>query len=290
MILVTGAAGKTGLAVIKALAGTGERVRAMIFNKTYREAVLDAGAREVVLGNQLLPDDLVEALRGVRALYHIPPNVHPGELEMGQQVINASRGARVNHFVYHSVLHPQIESMPHHWLKLRVEEYLIESGLPFTILQPAAYMQNIISSLAEITQKGVYLVPYPVNTRLSLVDLGDIAEVAAAVLTNQDHLGSIYELVGTDPISQQEIAQVLEEVLGRKVQAQQISLAYWERQAKDSGMGSYQINTLVKMFRHYEHFGFIGNPGALGWLLGRQPTPLKDCLEREITERESSSS
>lgn len=284
MILVTGAAGKTGVVVIKALAGTGETVRAMVHNKTYRDVVLEAGASEVVVGDLLLSDDLLEAIQGVRAVYHIPPNVHPGELEMGKLVISAARGARVSHFVYHSVLHPQIESMPHHWLKLRVEEYLIESGVPYTILQPAVYMQNITSSLPEIVEKGVYLVPYPVKTILSLVDLKDLAEAAAIVLTSQEHQAAIYELVGTQAQTQQDIAQVLGEVLGRRVQAQQMPLAYWERQAKNSGLDSYQINTLVKTFQNYERFGFAGNPCVLGSLLGRQPTSLKSCLEREIAE------
>ena len=284
MILVTGAAGKTGLAVISALAEGGERIRAMVFNKTYREAVSEAGADEVIVGNLLLSDDLLEAVQGIRAVYHIPPNVHSGEMKIGELIISAARGAGVNHFVYHSVLHPQIESMPHHWLKLRVEEYLIESGLPYTILQPAVYMQNILSSLSEIIEKGAYLVPYPVKTVLSLVDLKDVAEVAAKVLMDPEHQSAIYELAGTTPLTQLDVAQSLEEVLGRKVQAQQVPLGYWERQARASGLDSNQINTLVKMFRHYEQFGLSGNPGVLGWLLGRQPTPLSSCLKREINQ------
>jgi uncharacterized protein YbjT (DUF2867 family) len=285
MILVTGAAGKTGLAVIKALAVGNERVRAMVLDKTYRDAVIKAGASEVVVGNMQLSDDALEVVQGIRAVYHIPPNVHQGEFEMGKLIINAARGARVNHFVYHSVLHPQVESMPHHWLKLRVEEYLMESGIPYTILQPAVYMQNILSSLTEILEKGVYLVPYPVKTMLSLVDLKDLAEVAATVLTNQEHEGAIYELVGTEAKTQQDIAQALEEVLGRGVQAQEMPLAFWERQAKASGLGSYQMNTLVKMFQYYGKFGFRGNSNVLSWLLDRQPTTLESCLGREIAEQ-----
>lgn len=284
MILVTGAAGKTGLAVIKALAKTDETVRAMVHKKTSRDAVYEAGAGEAIVGNLLLSDDILEAVQGVRAIYHIPPNVNPGELQIGKLIIDAARGARVDHFVYHSVLHPQIESMPHHWLKMRVEEYLFESGVPYTILQPAVYMQNITSSLPEIVEKEIYLVPYSVKTKLSLVDLNDIAEVAALVLTNLDHQGAIYELVGTDAQTQQDIALVLTEILGKAVQAQQMPLAYWERQVKTSGLDSHQINTLAKMFQYYEQFGFTGNPGVLGSLLGRQPTTLKSCFEREKTQ------
>ena len=57
----------------------------------------------------------------------------------------AARRAGIRHLVYHSVLHPQVEAMPHHWQKMRVEEQLFAAGLPYTILQPAAYMQNVLA-------------------------------------------------------------------------------------------------------------------------------------------------
>ena len=64
------------------------------------------------------------------SVYHVCPNVSPDEIAIGRVSIAAARSAGVEHFVYHSVLHPQTEAMPHHWLKLRVEEALITSGLP----------------------------------------------------------------------------------------------------------------------------------------------------------------
>jgi len=282
MILVTGAAGKTGRAVIRALVRAGASVRALIHKEGHREAVSKAGAREVILGSLLNGDDLVKAVAGVRALYHIPPNLHPKELEIGELVISAAKGALLDQFVYHSVLHPQIEAMPHHWQKLKVEERLLESGLPYTILQPTAYMQNITSQLSDIFEKGTYQIPYPVSTRTSLVDVEDVARAAAIVFGDQSHLGAIYELVGTGELSQQEVAQILGKGLGKPIQAQQIPIAYWESQSRAAGLGSYQINTLVKMFRHYQIHGFPGSPRVLSWLLGRQPTSLEDCLAREL--------
>ena len=143
MILVTGAAGKTGLAVIRALAARDVPVRGLVHQEEYRVSVLEAGAQQALLGDLLNEKDLRVALAGVRVIYHIPPNVHPREVDIGDIAIQEASRAGVEHFVYHSVLHPQLEEMPHHWLKLRVEERLIASGLPFTILQPTAYMQNI---------------------------------------------------------------------------------------------------------------------------------------------------
>jgi uncharacterized protein YbjT (DUF2867 family) len=144
-------------------------------------------------------------------------------------------------------------------------------------------MQNITSSFSEIIDKSVYQVPYPVDTKISLVDLYDVAQVAALVLNDQTHQGAIYELVGTEAFSQQDISRILSKVLGKPIPSQQIPIAFWESRSRESGLGSYQINTLVKMFRHYQLFGFSGNTRVLSWLLGRQPTSLEDCLERELT-------
>jgi len=163
---------------------------------------------------------------------------------------------------------------------------LIASGLPFTILQPTAYMQNITNQLMRIYQEGIYKVPYPVDTRLCLVDLVDVAEVAARVLADRTHNGAVYQLVGTGLTSQQQVAALLGKLLGTEIRAEQISLEDWQEQVASAGLGSYQISTLVKMFLHYQNHGFHGSPQMLHWLLGRQPTTLEECLRREISRME----
>jgi NAD(P)H dehydrogenase (quinone) len=143
MILVTGAAGKTGRAVIEALLDRGTAVRAWVRRPAQVAILQRLGVTDIVMGGMGDTAVYQQAATGVRAIYHICPNMHPDEVALGRAAIAAAQAAGVAHFVYHSVLHPQTEKMPHHWHKLRVEEVLLESGLPFTILQPAAYMQNI---------------------------------------------------------------------------------------------------------------------------------------------------
>jgi uncharacterized protein YbjT (DUF2867 family) len=282
MILVTGAAGKTGTAVITALASRGETIRALIHTKDQEKLVRKSGAQEVIQGDLLNRDQTEEAVQNIKAIYHIPPNVHPWEFEIGENIIHASLKAGVEHFVYHSVLHPQLEAMPHHWLKMRVEEHLIESGLEFTILQPTAYMGNIFHQLKKIDDQWIYQVPYPVETQLCLVFLQDVAQVAAMVLTEEGHQGAVYELVGTPPLSQHQIAEVLTKQRGEFFQAKQIPLESWIQQARQFGLEEEKIDTLVKMFQHYQHHGLIGNTNILSWLLGRTPTTLAECILQDI--------
>lgn len=281
MILVTGAGGKTGKAVIKALTARGEAVRAFVHRAGYVSPLQALGAESVIVGDMRDEAALSGAMEGARAVYHICPNVNAEEQRIGELVISAARAVGVERFVFHSVLHPQAEAMPHHWNKLRVEEALFEAGVPCTILQPTAYMQNLLAGWKSMVDEGVLRNPYPVETRISLVDLEDVAAAAAKVLTEQGHAGATYELVGTPPMSQVEVAEVLSKALGRQVRAEAESVEVWEERAKASGMGDYQRETLVKMFRYYEQYGLAGNSNGLRWLAGRKPRGLEEWARRQ---------
>jgi uncharacterized protein YbjT (DUF2867 family) len=204
--------------------------------------------------------------------------MHPNEVAIGQAVISAAIQAGVGRFVFHSVLHPQTHGMSHHWNKLQVEELLFESGLPFTILQPCAYMQNILGYWKPLVEQGIFSVPYSVETRISVVDLEDVAEAAAQVLINTGHQNATYELAGPQPLSQTETADLLSNALKRDVRAFQIDSGDWEKRSRAAGMTEYAIHTLMAMFAYYQQFGFVGNPNVLAWLLGRPPHTFSDFI------------
>lgn len=287
MILVTGAAGKTGQAIIRALSARGATARALVHRPEQIQAIEKLGAHEVLVGDMRAPTVMERAAQGVQRVYHICPNVSPDEVTIGQVAIEAACSAGVEHLVFHSVLHPQTEDMPHHWGKLRVEEQLFTSGLPYTILQPAAYMQNLLAYWDQILERGVYPVPYAVQTRLGMVDLEDVAEAAAVVLTQGGHASATYELAGAEAMTQTELAALLGRKLRRPVRAQAVSREEWEQGARTAGLSDYQVRTLLKMFHYYECYGFWGNPRVLGWLLGRPPGTLADFIERVVRERSS---
>ena len=283
MILITGATGKTGQAVIAALALRGARgLRALVRpgSQSSPAAKKISARAEIVVGDLLDIDALTAACSGVHALYHICPNMHPQETAIGRKVIAAACAARVSHFVYHSVLHPQVESMPHHWNKMRVEEMLCAAQLSFTILQPGAYMQNLLPDWLTISERGVHRVPYPPDTRLSLLDLADLAAVAALVLTEPGHSSATYELCSTPGLTQTQLAACFSEQLNRAVRTESISLSDWEKAARARGLADYAVATLLAMFRYYALQGLCGSPNVLRWLLAREPTTLAAFVQR----------
>jgi len=290
MFLITGAAGKTGKAILRKLTEKGQLIKALVFRFDQVSEVEVLGAKEVIVGDMRNLEIVRRALQGVDSIYHICPNVHPDEITIGQSLIDAAAKVGIEHFVYHSVLHPQIEAMPHHWKKMRVEEFLFESGLPYTILQPAIYMQNILVNWENIIMLGQYTVPYSVESRLSMVDLEDVARAARTILMDgsdegNHHAGATYELVGTPAISQTEIAALLSEHLNCPVFAESVSIDYWIRNIRPSNMGDYQTDTLVKMFDYYNKYGLSGNSNVLSYLLNGPTTKFDAFVKRVINDK-----
>ena len=160
----------------------------------------------------------------------------------------------LNRIIYHSVLHPQVSAMPHHWQKMQVEEMLFTSSLDFTILQPTAYMQNILGYRNSINS-GIYPIPYPISSKISLVDLQDVAEVASKVITESTHSSATYELVGTSPLSQIEVAEKLSHYLNYNIVAKEVSIHDWENSPSIQNMDEYVKNTLKSMFQYYANYG-----------------------------------
>jgi uncharacterized protein YbjT (DUF2867 family) len=272
MILVTGASGKTGKAIIKSLSQV-ESICAFVHRGEQVSAAKSLGAEKVVVGDLRDASAIRSAMGGVRAVYHICPNMSADETVIGKLVIGEARMTGVEHFVYHSVLHPQIEAMNHHWQKMRVEEMLFESGLPFTMLQPAPYMQNLLAGWKRIVEEGVLRVPYSVHAKFSFLDLEDLAEIARIVLAETGHQNAIYELAGTNPASHSEIAEILRQILRRDVKAEKEEIRDWKLRAQ--GLSEYALENLVRMFEYYDQWGLAGNPNVVKWILRREPTSLE---------------
>jgi uncharacterized protein YbjT (DUF2867 family) len=287
MILITGAGGKTGKSLIKVLSEV-EDVCALVRREEQAMAVQDLGAQNVIIGDMRDRSVAHSAVRGARAIYHICPNMSPDELEIGKLIIEAAHEIGIQDFVYHSVLHPQIEKMNHHWQKLRVEEMIFESGIPFTILQPAPYMQNLLAGWKSIVEDGVLRVPYSINSKFSFVDLEDVAKAAKTVLMEPNHKNAIYELAGTGPTSHAEVAEIFGRVLKRNVRAEKEQIGDWKLRAERSSEGTqskrdrYAIENLVKMFKYYDQWGLVGNPNVLRWILKRDPESLESFIERTL--------
>ena len=268
-----GASGKTGRALTGALAARGFSVRAAVRSPASAEAVYAAGASELAVLDLATGAGVDEAVEDIWAVYHLAPNVHPDEVGMAQRVTSAAAAAGVQRFVFHSVLHPDDASMPHHLRKAQAEEVVLAGGVPWTVLRPAAYHQNLLPAALE----GELAVPYSVDAPFSNVDLADVASVAATVLAEPGHEGEVYDLAGPEVLTVREMAAQAAEALGRPVSAVETDRHAWEG-GPGATLPEGARRDLLAMFESYDRGGLVGGSAWLWARLDHLPTTWAEAV------------
>jgi uncharacterized protein YbjT (DUF2867 family) len=283
MILVTAAYGNQGKLLVPKLLAAGQEVRACVQSPASAGHLRALGVQDVVTGDVSEPAVLARAIRGVRKVYHVGPTIHPREREMGLALVDAARAEGVGHFVFSSVLHAITTDLVQHEIKRDIEEHLLSSGLEFTILQPANYMLPL--KLRPVFERGVFELSWSLERRQSLVDLGDVTDVACLALTSSEHhAGATYELVAPGRYTAWELGDIIARVLGRPIAVREIDAdtyaKAWVGDA-DPAQVTHQVRVLRAISARYSSHDFIGNPNVLTWLLGRPPTTFEDYVRRQ---------
>jgi uncharacterized protein YbjT (DUF2867 family) len=284
MILVTAANGNQGKLLVPKLLAAGGALRACVRSDSSAQALRVAGVADVLVGDIADPEMLARAMHGVDKVYHVGPTLHPKERDLGFAAVDAARAAGVKHFVFSSVLHAITTDLIQHEIKRDIEEYLLSSGLEFTILQPSNYMLPM--RLRPAFEKGVFNLSWSLDRYQSMVDLGDVTEVAAAVLANSEpHAGATYELVAPGRYTAYDLAKIIGEVVGREIATIQIDPDIFIKQflgIEDLSQFPYQVRVARAISTRYSSHDFIGNPNVLMWLLGRKPTTYAQFVRRQF--------
>jgi len=280
MILVTAAQGNQGRLLVPKLLAAGQPVRACVRTQASAARLQALGVPEVVVGDLSEPAVLARAVDGVRKVYHVGPTIHPRERAMGLAMVDAARAAGVRHLVFSSVLHAITTDLVQHEIKRDIEEHLLSSGLEFTILQPANYMLPL--KLRPVFEKGVFELSWSLGRRQSLVDLGDVTDVAVMALTDSErHAGATYELAAPGRYTAHELGAIISRVLGRPIVVREIDadtyLRAWVGDT-DPQQVTHQIRVLRAISARYSSHDFVGNPNVLTWLLGRPPTTFESYV------------
>lgn len=280
-LLVTGANGVTGHAVIRHLVARGVKVAGLVSGEASEASIAALGA-EPVIADLRDNNALREAMSGVDRVYHICPAGAPDEVEIGACAIAAAQASDIALFGYHSVIAPHLEEMPSHWAKMKVQMALMRSNLPFSVVQPAAYMQNFAGPLAAVSKTGVLELPFRADAPLSWVDVEDVGKAVAILMTRPAQSGGTYELCGTDtPMTSHDIAEVLAGVIRRKIEARACALTDFIELSPYRDYSDTQKDHFKSYIQFVDQFGMrAGNPRVLTDILGHQPTGFTGFIER----------
>jgi uncharacterized protein YbjT (DUF2867 family) len=275
MILVTGASGSAGGAVLKEVAKTNKPFRAMY--RSREDAARVPGGVPAVIADFADKPSLRRALEGVDTVYLVCSPVRE-LVELEGNMVDACRETGARHVVLNSALGAGDYSKSFPSWHRKVEERLKASGLEYTILRPNSFMQNILTYYApSIRSQGAFYAAMGI-ARTSFIDVRDLAAVATKTLTTPEHTGKTYELNGPEALTYAEVAEKISRASGRRIQYVNIPVEQQKRSMLDQRMPEWQVTALLDLQAYY-----TGGKGGevddvLANLLGRTPTTMDQFL------------
>jgi uncharacterized protein YbjT (DUF2867 family) len=248
MILVTGATGLNGSTAIREFVRRREPVRALVRSAAKAASGGAAANVEVVEGDMLRPETLVDALDGVDRVLMIS-TAEAQLAETQRSFIDAAKQADVRHIVKFSGLGASLET-PFRFNRMHaeVERYLEQSGLAWTHLRPSQFMQVYFREAPTIASEGVFYLPLE-HARLAPVDVEDIAKAAFALLHGDGHEGKAYEMTGPEALTMDEVAERLSTVLGKPIRYVNVAPDEKRRTLLSAGIPPAFADAMDELFR-----------------------------------------
>jgi uncharacterized protein YbjT (DUF2867 family) len=225
MILITGAAGMNGLAVIREFGRNKARVRALVRSREKAKILAGLPAADVIEGDMLRPGTLGPALDGVERVLMIS-SANPQMVETQCSFIDSCKKARVRHIIKFSGAESGIGFDPKKFRFTRmheeIEDYLEGSGLAWTHLRPSQFMQVYLREAPTIVAKGLFLLPLE-DAKLSPVDIEDIAKIAFAIVVHGGYEARAFDITGPEALNMSEIAIRIGDAIGKLVHYENVT-------------------------------------------------------------------
>lgn len=252
-ILVTGATGNVSSAVIQNLIPSGANIRALQHREPITQELKDAGV-EVVVADFLEPETLDAAFDGVDKVFLYTP-LDPEAAIMAGNGIAAAKRTGNPHIVRLSEVSPEpVSALRIGQLQAEINAKVEASGLPYTSIRPSQFMQNTLMAAQSIASEGMIYMPLK-DGKQGMVDIRDVAEAAANILTTEGHEDQTYVLTGPAAISFDDVASGLSKALNKEVQYVNVPLEAALEAMLAMGLSEWLAEAFVEYFANYSKGG-----------------------------------
>jgi uncharacterized protein YbjT (DUF2867 family) len=256
-VVVAGATGKQGGAVVRGLLERGHEVRA-VTRSTDSPKARELAKAGVTLVRASLEDTaaLTRALEGATSLFAMTTPFEGGlqtDKRQGISAVDAARAAGV-HLVFASIGSANRHTgIPHFDSKGEVEEHIAEIGVRATVLAPVYFMENLYFGKEQLA-KGIYATPLPPTRDLAQVAVADIGAVAVRLLEDPGRFAGKRFDLGGDELTGNEVVEILSRVTGRPFTYFQVPLeVIRQRMGEES----------AKMYEWFDRVGYTIDRAAL---------------------------
>ena len=250
-LLITGATGLSGMAIIREFAKQNLPVKILIRNKEKAAMFKDYPLVEIFEGNMLKAESLLNAFQNTHRVLMIS-SARERMVETQCTFIDAAQKAGVPHIVKYSGAESGITFNSQAFSGTRnheeVEDYLESSGIAWTHLRPSQFMQMYLREAHTITSHDSIFLPME-TAKLSPVDVEDVAKAAVAIMTTDGHEGKSYDMTGPEALSMQEIAGIISSVTGRTISYINISNEQYRNTLIELGTPLEVVEILDEIFR-----------------------------------------
>lgn len=273
MILVTGATGTIGSATVNALKAKGARFKVGARSPDK----LEGQGVETVLFDWEKPETFGPALRGVEKIFLLTPNTTDQQTQYTKALVDASKGAGVQHIVRLSVMGADAEPGVLLGRMHRESEKAIQaSGIAWTMLRPTFFMENFLNYYGIDPKKdGTAYLAYG-QGKAVWVDGRDVGEVAAVALTSRGHEGKAYNLTGPEALGAAEVLAILGEALGHKYTYVDIPEEQARKSMQDMHMPEWMVTAFLELDRMIRNGSATTPASGVKEVLGRPPRSFKD--------------
>jgi uncharacterized protein YbjT (DUF2867 family) len=282
MILVTGAGGNVGRSLLDELAAAGVPVRAA-YRSTEKAAQARASGADAATLDYARPETLPPALDGVDAVFLLSAGVQ-GQITGETNVVRAAKAAGVRRIVKLSVFGAAEEEFGFARTHRPVEREIESSGLAWTFLRPASYMQNFTNFMAPgiRSEHAIYtMIPDAVFNH---VDTRDVARVAATVLTRDRHEGRAYTLTGPRSFSYRDAARTIGDVTGTPVQVVALTEQDIRAGMKAHGVPDVCADHLVDLDKWYASGKGDVVTSSVREVTGREATSFEEFVKEHVRQ------
>jgi uncharacterized protein YbjT (DUF2867 family) len=282
MILVTGATGLNGGELVRLLSLRGVPARALVRSATKAAALSSLPNVEVVEGDMARPETLTAALRGVDRAMLISSS-DAAMFDVQSNFIDAAADAGVKHVVKLSGIMPDRDS-PFRFARMHgeIELKLERSGMAFTHMRAGEFMHAYFRQVPAIVAQGAIFLPME-DARIASVDVRDLAEAAATVLTTPGHEGKIYPLTGPEALTMTEVAEKLSTATGRTIRYVNVAPEEATKAQLARGMPKYTAEALAELFAERRKGKEAQVSPVIETLIGRRPTGFSEFAKRNAS-------